>query len=158
MEPAAGRLFAIRSLTPLITLQLLLCLGRYFDMNHIFSSFISKGPSRLSSQLGMSPSSQIGSVWSFSIKYYYLTPDEEIEFHGQDSAFLQEDNSLRIRRGCSLVALQSTEFILSSPPWLLLVLSCTRANTSPPPALNSGFEAYLWAINQEMTGARQSLR
>lgn len=155
-----GRMITIRSLTPLITLQLLVCLGHHFEMSHLFSNFISKGASRGFSPMQASPYAETGNVWYFSIKYYYLTPDDETVFHGQDSAFLyEEETSLRIRRGCSLVAIQSTEYFLSrASPWRLFVLSCNRAASQSLPTLTSGFEAYLWAINQEMAGARRSLR
>ncbi|KAI9776734.1 MAG: hypothetical protein M1839_009378 [Geoglossum umbratile] len=158
---AHGRIIVVRSLTPLITLQLLVCLRSHFDVERLLSTFLSKGTSQ-----GFCPqqSLQTQNVWYFSFKYYYLTFDDQAVFPGQDfGVFHEKEANIQIRRGSSLVALQFPDgggpwASAPSTSWRLLVLSCNRPTFTAPPSLQNGLEAYLWGINQELRGSRRNLR
>src|SRR5215471_6918135 len=131
---AFGRVVQVHSLLPIITLQLLVCLGGHFDMERLFSTFLSQ-----SSSLGYHPHPGLNigarNMWSFSIKYYYLTLGEPEVYLGQTSgAFHEKEKGIRICRGSSLIALRfagdSEHDCHSVPsattPWKLLILSCNH--------------------------------
>ena len=149
----------IHTLTPLVTLQLLVCLGTHFDLERLFSAFISEGPSR-----GYLPQPGFDSgrrhTWSFTMKYYYLGPHKATVFPGQRSAEIHDcKGSQRIYRGSSSVALRlAGDGAVCTLPWRLLVISCNQQPKRSLPSLVNGIEAYLWAINIEMTGVRRQLR
>lgn len=149
----------IHTLTPLVTLQLLVCLGTHFDLERLFSTFISEGPSR-----GYLPQPGFDSgrrhTWSFTMKYYYLGPHKATVFPGQRSAEFHDcKGSQRIYRGSSSVALRlAGDGAVCTLPWRLLIISCNQQPQRPLPGLVNGIEAYLWAVNNEMTGVRRQLR
>ena len=149
----------IHKLTPLVTLQLLVCLGIHFDLERLFSTFISEGPS-----LGYLPQPGFDSgrkhTWSFSMKYYYLGPHKATVFSGQRSAYFHDcEKTQRLYRGSSSVALRlAGDGAVCALPWRLLILSCNQQPQLSLPGLCNGIEAYLWAINHEMTGIRRKLR
>ena len=149
----------LHTLTPLVTLQLLVCLGTHFDLERLFSTFISEGPSA-----GYLPHPGFDSgrkyTWSFSMKYYYLGPPKATVFAGQRSAdFHDSKKSQRISRGNSSVALRPAgDGALCALPWRLLILSCNQQPQQSLPRIFNGIEAYLWAVNHEMTGIRRKMR
>ena len=111
-------MFRIHSITPLVTLQLLVCLGAHFDLERLFSTFVSEGPS-----LGYlpQPGFDLGRkhTWSFSMKYYYLGPHKATVFSGQRSADFHDcKKSQRIYRGRSSVALSlAGDGAVCALPW-----------------------------------------
>jgi hypothetical protein len=138
-------------------------------MDFLLSIFLSR------TSLGYRPQPGIDSekrkMWSFSIKYYYLTRDQEDVYSGQVSGPFHEGQSpLRICHGSSSVTLRfadnkSTQkedenqlAPFDAAPWRLLVLSCQNQTPTKLPVLHNGVEAYLWCINNELTTARRSLR
>ncbi len=151
-------MFRIHSLTASITLQLLVCLT-HFDLERLFSTFISDGPS-----LGYLPQPGFDSgpkhTWFFSMKYYYLGPPKATVFAGQRSANFHDCKyGQRLYRGSSSVALSlAGDGAVCALPWRLLILSCNQQAPQSLPSLFNGIEAYLWAVNHEMTGVRRKLR
>jgi len=163
---AFGRVVQIHSLRPIITLQLLVCLWDHFDMERLFSTFLSQGTS-----LGYHPHPGldfgIRKIWSFSMKYYYLTLGEPEVYSGQTSRTLHEkEKDLCICRGSSSITLRFADddgddnhsVSSAATPWRLLILSCNRQSHRRLPTLRNGVEAYLWGINNELAGARRNLR
>ena len=155
---AFGRVIRLHTLTSVVTLQLLVCLGTHFDLERLFSTFISEGPS-----VGYLPQPGFDSgrkyTWSFSMKYYYLGPHKATVFSGQRSADFHDcKKSQRIYRGSSSVALRlAGDGAVSFLPWRLLILSCNQQPQQSLPSLFNGIEAHLWAVNHEMTGIRKKL-
>ena len=160
-----GRVVHIHSLPPIITLQLLVCLGTYFVLDRLFATFLSRG-----SSLGYHPHwpSDHGprKMWFFSMKYYYLLIQESPMYLAQTTGkFHDQEKGTRICRGTSMVAVQFAESGLnnssapsSKTPWRLLVLTCSKETPEEVPLLRNAAEAFLWAIDDELTTVRRALR
>ena len=136
-----------------------MCLAN-FDLERLFSTFISEGPS-----LGYLPQPWLNSgpkhTWFFfSMKYYYLGPHNAKVFSGQRSANFRDCKyGQRLYRGSSIVALSlAGDGAVCTSPWELMILSCNQQPPRSLPSLFNGIEAYLWAVNHEMTGVRRKLR
>lgn len=157
-----GRVVQIHWLTSITTLQLIVTLGHHFDIERALSTFISRGPS-----ICYHPDSTVGrgDRWFFCMKYYYLSSGEPESCPGQISGgFHEKKKGLNICRGSSSVALQFEDngsedhAPTMANPWRLLINSCEQQAPQPLPSLLSGVQAYLWGINQELTGVRRALR
>lgn len=150
----------IRSLPPITTLQLLLCLTSHFDLERLFSTFINQGGS--SGYLPDPGWKGPRNIWFFSLKYYYISFEDQDVYPGQQSGpFHKNLPHLRICRGSSSVALSfsDTEGANTSAalPWRLLILSCNRDHASSR-KIKNGVEAFCWGINSELRKVRRCLR
>ena len=84
-----GRMLQIRSLSPIIVLQLLTCLRAHLDIEFLLSTLISRGPSiGYLPDPGEDPGSR--AFWSFSIMFYYLSVGKPDSYEGQVSGLFQE--------------------------------------------------------------------
>ena len=158
-----GKVVQIRSPVPEIVLQLLVCLGIYFDLNQVLSTFLS-GPS-LGYCSAYATDQESRRIWFFSIKYYYLAPKEEPVYPTQKSGIFHETSPrYHIRRGSSSVVFgghkkNESDSNLNEAPWRVLVISFEKRNTPTQFAtFRNGIEAYLWYIGNEVSIARRSLR
>jgi hypothetical protein len=161
-----GRVLQIRSLPPIVALQLLTSLRAHFDVERLFSILISRGTSagyipHLGRDLGAKR------FWSFSMKYYYLNVGKPGVYKGQVAGlFHDKEEDLYICRGTALVALslslyhfpEGVDEIAPPTPWRLLVLSCNKQTDRRGNPLRNGVEAFLWAIHHELAWVRRSLR
>lgn len=128
-----GRVVHMHSLSPIITLQLLVCLGNYFVLDRLFATLLSRGPS-----LGYHPHWTFGhgpgNMWYFSMKYYYLLDQESTMYLTQTTGkFHDQEKGMRICCGTSMAAVRFAEDGLnnssapsSKTPWRLLVLTCSK--------------------------------
>ena len=99
------------------------------------------------------------------MKYYYLSSGEPESYPGQISGdFHEKKKGFYICRGSSSVALQFEDngsedhAPTMANPWRLLINSCEQQAPQPLPSLLGGVQAYLWGVNQELTGVRRALR
>lgn len=156
----------IRSLPPIVALQLLTALRAHFDIELLFSILISGGKSasyipHIAGDIGRR------AFWSFSIKYYYLNVGKPNVYEGQVAGqFHQKTGNLYICRGTAEVALSFSvdrflgrlDEAVPPAPWRLLVLSCNKRPGMPGNDPRNGVSAFFWAISNELAWARRSLR
>jgi len=171
-KPTFGRLVQVRSIPPIVALQLLTALDRRFLMERLLSNLISAGISDgYIPHLGFDSGPAF--FWSFTIKYYYLHHDEPNTYEGQVSGPLHEkDEDLYICRGTAIVAVNldldafldrsksrnGPEDMRGDHPWITLILSTNQQNDIKRPRFLNAAEAFLWAVSHEMNWIRRELR
>ncbi|KAF2473048.1 uncharacterized protein BDR25DRAFT_352524 [Lindgomyces ingoldianus] len=105
--------------------------------------------------------------WSFTMKYYFLNNGQPGVYEGQVSGpFHEREYNLHICRRTAIVALglsansttKGADDAAASYPWIALILSCNQQWDGERPRFLSGAEALLWAVNQEVSWVRRSLR
>lgn len=161
-----GRLLQIRSLSPIVALQLLTCLQGHFDLDFLFSVLISNGQSTARIPDHSMPGHP--SYWSFPIKYYYLSPRKPEVYQGQVSGpFHDKRGGIHICRGTALVALSlgTSHLPPNAPldgrvvPWKVLAISCNRTfNDGSTADLKTGATTFLSRILHEIIWTRRNLR
>jgi len=152
-----SRIIRLRSIPPIIALQVLTSLSRYLNIERLLSEFVRGGQSGTSIPKSLRDP-DLDYLWTFSIKYYYLNRGKPEVHHGQVAGvFHEKDSGLFICRGSALVSLSFDTKINFNAPWTLVVLSCHEKMYENVDKLNNGVSAFFWAIHHEITHTRASL-
>ncbi|KAL5391992.1 hypothetical protein PMIN02_006346 [Paraphaeosphaeria minitans] len=157
-----GRVIHIRSIPPIVTLLLLTTLIPKFDMELIFSEFVSRGGRMSAAGSGQLKEHGLDRLWSYTMKYYYLSLEKESLYEGQESGLLHEKGSgLYICRGTSSINVRvrsKRSRLTDSNQWTCLVLSTWKRYDGHNPDFANHCEVFLWTVGRALSEIRRELR
>jgi len=160
----------IRSVPPIVALQLLASLSNHFDVKRLLLFLVRdnySGSYIHSYHIGRSVLEGSGpqSYWCFTMKYYYLYHKEPNIYERQVSGLFHDKDGNYICRGSTVISLSlddggclQGEYPEDARlPWRLLVLSSNQPTEPRSPQLRNAAEAFLYAIAYEMENIHEQL-
>lgn len=157
-----GQVTQLRALNPLFILVILEHSRDLFNGSYILSQLTSRIPNAsLTHYIGVMRDG--GESLAFSIKYFYVHGIEQAIYTGQELVkFHEKAPHLHMYRGSSTVSLyhdtNDDSRMEHNREWRLLIVSCNEHGLDQIPNLESGLEAYLWAIRNEFRKAKSCIR